>query len=580
MHSEHEECGLESPGFLLQIEQLISSEGVSESRVTPDDSSSSTLPTPTDPKNEFESYSDFCIEPKVTSPSFFAGPGIFAPTLADSTSHLPRKSSSASLSLSSPSPPLFTPTTSPLGSPANKCSICRENQRDAVLIPCGHKFGCFACSDKFSRCPHCLEDVKQVLRILPCEGTPQYQNADRNNAEASTLIKEHGKTGDIDSCWAVWARLTGDTGGFRNRYGLYGAGSVSIPYSPHSTTPNEITLGCMVDALVSNRQVLAAENLVRQWKSRVPPNTVVYSTLIHGWAKQNDAKRALGIFSLMRREGVPCNAVTYNCVIHACVRVGDMEGALSLLETMKGPIQQAIGEPTLLRPDKFTYSTIIKGYCGKGEIEQALALFDGMLKEGLSPDLVIYNTLLDGCVKRRHHEVCDRLLQEMTSFWGIHPNSYTLSILIKRFGRQGDLIKAFELVDALPKKYGFQANAHVWTCLISACLTQGRLPVAEAVFAAMCGMNREISNPEDRRLIMAVEESLGGICAPDAKTYETLILGCVRFQLPGRALSLALQCLQRFGGGRLAPSCVEQVAAVAANAGLDVTPLLIQARGC
>lgn len=27
-------------------------------------------------------------------------------------------------------------------------------------------------------------------------------------------------------------------------------------------------------------------------------------------------------------------------------------------------------------PDKFTYSTIIKGYCARGEMEQSLQMFD------------------------------------------------------------------------------------------------------------------------------------------------------------------------------------------------------------
>ena len=367
---------------------------------------------------------------------------------------------------------------------------------------------------------------------------------DRLNAEASAQIKEHGRKGNLPDCWKVWNRL--------------------------DVSPNEITLGCMVDALVSCREVRQAESLVNQWKNKVKPNTVVYSTLIHGWAKENDSRRALAIFNQMRSERVVCNAVTYNCVIHACVRSGDMQGSLDLLREMKSS--------GTVRPDKFTYSTIIKGYCGRGEIDSALYLFQEMLREKLAPDLVIYNTLLDGCVKTRHPEVCDELLDDMISKWRIYPNSYTLSILIKRFGRQGDLARALELVDLWPKRFGFRANAHVWTCLISACVTHGRLHTAECIFASMRGdseasrelmnNNGEISSSSELKLLSNAV-FMASSCPADAKTFETLAMGYLRFNDPARALELVVQ-----GGKGISPQCVSQVAQTAVQYGLDISPLV------
>ena len=345
---------------------------------------------------------------------------------------------------------------------------------------------------------------------------------DRRNAEISGLIKEHGRRGDISACWKVWNGL--------------------------EFHPNEITLGCMVDALVSNQFVDQAESLVNQWKRKgVQPNTVVYSTLIHGWAKQNNATRAMAIFEQMKREHVQCNAVTYNCMIHACVRAGEMHCALDLLYSMKSGV----------RPDKFTYSTIIKGYCGQGEIDNALYLFESMLSENLTPDLVIYNTLLDGCVKTRYNDMCDKLLDDMVSRWNISPNSYTLSILIKRFGRQGDLIKAIELVELFPRKYGFRANAHVWTCLISACVSHGKFELAEAVYGSMLGEVDAVNRQQQKILTLDMGErrmidnalALASLCPPDAKTFETLIHGYLRYNQAEQAMAVLKEGARRLGGG-------------------------------
>ena len=51
----------------------------------------------------------------------------------------------------------------------------------------------------------------------------------------------------------------------------------------------------------------------------------------------------------------------------------------------------------------------------------------------------------------------------------VAPSNFTLSILVKLYGRCRDLDRAFRVVEELPKKYGFQNNAAVYTCLMSAC---------------------------------------------------------------------------------------------------------------
>ena len=62
------------------------------------------------------------------------------------------------------------------------------------------------------------------------------------------------------------------------------------------------------------------KKLKREWQSVVRPNTVLYSTLIKGFAASKNAKQALAIYEEMRSAGVPRNGVTFNSVIDACAR--------------------------------------------------------------------------------------------------------------------------------------------------------------------------------------------------------------------------------------------------------------------
>jgi len=42
---------------------------------------------------------------------------------------------------------------------------------------------------------------------------------------------------------------------------------------------------------------------------------------------------------------------------------------------------------------------MIKGYCKDQNIEQALITLSGMEANGIKPDEILYNSLLDGCCK-------------------------------------------------------------------------------------------------------------------------------------------------------------------------------------
>ena len=77
---------------------------------------------------------------------------------------------------------------------------------------------------------------------------------------------------------------------------------------------------------------------------------------------------------------------------------------------------------------------------------------------------------------------------------------------MKLYGRCNDLEMAFQVVDTYPQKYGFDLNAQVYTCLMSACIANGELTRAIDVYDRMTKAG----------------------CASDAKTYQTLLSGCLR----------------------------------------------------
>jgi pentatricopeptide repeat protein len=167
------------------------------------------------------------------------------------------------------------------------------------------------------------------------------------------------------------------------------------------------------------------------------------------------------------------------------------------------------------RPDAITYSTIVKGYCMKGDLDKALEVFRTMQANNMAVDCIIYNTMLDGCTRHNRMDLADIVLADMETY-SIKASNFTLGILVKMYGRRKQLDKALEVLEVLPKKHGLTPNAQVSTCLIGACLNCHNVEKAVEVFQALKASGEKA----------------------DSKAYGALISGLVRHHQVEKAVSV------------------------------------------
>merc|ERR1719456_927964 len=114
--------------------------------------------------------------------------------------------------------------------------------------------------------------------------------------------------------------------------------------------------------------------------------------------------------------------VTFNTLIDACARSGDLSRIPSLLRDI---------ESQGLKMGIVTYSAILKGYCQKNLLDEALELFNDMTQSaGIEPDEIVFNTLLDGCARQGLYDRGMEVFQKMQNS-GQRPSNYTLSVLVK-----------------------------------------------------------------------------------------------------------------------------------------------------
>jgi pentatricopeptide repeat protein len=305
-----------------------------------------------------------------------------------------------------------------------------------------------------------------------------------------SMIKAYGQAQDVNQVWELWNDMV-----------------------DRQVKPTPITLGCMVEALVTNHCTEDAWRLVQKaWLDetlRGSVNTVIYSTILKGFSLSKQPDKVVELYDEMRAKGIHCNTITYNTLLNAFARCGSMHRVPAVLNDMKNATPS-------VEPDIVTFSTIVKGYCMSGDVDKAFQLLKEMEDDGkYAPDEVMFNSLLDGCAKQHRLESALKLLEDMRSA-GVAPSNYTLSILVKLLGRSRRLNQAFSMVEKITKEHGFRPNVQVYTCLIQACF----------------------HNRQSGKALVLHDEMIAEGCSPDEKTYTAIVKGCLQAGAVEKAVAM------------------------------------------
>jgi len=130
----------------------------------------------------------------------------------------------------------------------------------------------------------------------------------------------------------------------------------------------------------------------------------------------------------------------YNALLDACADCHKVDAAERVMAEAK-----AAG-----LADAVTYNTILKARLQTNDLRRARATVEEMRKEGVEPNLVTFNELLNAAVQTSPEKAWG-FVQEMQSL-GLQPSSTTCSIILKaiqRNTRPADVVKTFALVESM-----------------------------------------------------------------------------------------------------------------------------------
>lgn len=311
--------------------------------------------------------------------------------------------------------------------------------------------------------------------------------------------------------------------------------------------PDQIIYNCLLDACVNSCNFEKAREILSEIKKELPDNCcdeITYNTLIKGCCKSKQLMEAISFFEEMKLSKIQPNRITYNSLIDCCVKTNKMNIAWKFYDEM---LRNEI------IPDNFTYSILINGIksnnTNKEELIKTINLLE-KLGDQFQPDEILYNSLIDACVKFNEINKALCLFEEMKKK-NIEPSSITYGILIKAFGKMNDLVKAFKIFEQM-KINKLKINDVTYGCLLDACVKNNRIDLALVLFEKIKQDNITLNTILYTTLIKGfsrankLAEALEIFCTmklnpktyPNLITYNCILDACVKMQAFDKALIL------------------------------------------
>nr|GME14191.1 pentatricopeptide repeat-containing protein At2g31400, chloroplastic [Ipomoea batatas] len=132
----------------------------------------------------------------------------------------------------------------------------------------------------------------------------------------------------------------------------------------------------------------------------------------------------------------------------------------------------------------YAYSALISAYAKSGaDFKRALEIFDELLRNGVQPDRITYNSLLAVCSGAGLWETARRLFSEMI-YRGIEQDIYTYNTLLDAACNVGQIDVALEIMSEMPAKNIFP-NEVTYSTMIRGCAKVGKFDRALGLFKEM-----------------------------------------------------------------------------------------------
>lgn len=231
---------------------------------------------------------------------------------------------------------------------------------------------------------------------------------------------------------------------------------------------NDVFIGTvLVDMYAKNKEILESRKVFDGMRKR---NTVTWTSIIAGYARNGLPEEAITLFRTMRRRNISANNLTMVSILQAC-------GSIRSLLLGKEIHTQLIKNHT--QSNLYIGSTLVWLYCKCGEYSLASKILQKMPFK----DVVSWTAMISGCAGLGHEYEALKFLKQM--MWqGIEPNPFTYSSALKACAKLENINQGRLIHSSVNKTPAF-SNVYVGSALVFMYLKCGSVSEAVEVFNNM-----------------------------------------------------------------------------------------------
>ncbi|CAD6253393.1 unnamed protein product [Miscanthus lutarioriparius] len=247
---------------------------------------------------------------------------------------------------------------------------------------------------------------------------------------------------------------------------------------PQVLSPTVCTYGILMDCCTRAHhpeQTLAFFGQVL--KTGLGVNTIMITNLLKGLCEAKRTYEALDIL-LHRMPELGCvpDVFSYCILLKSLCNNGKSGQAYELLRMMAE-------RKAACSPDVVAYNTVIDGFFKEGDVAKACDLFNEMVQRGISPNLATYNSVVHALCKARAVDKAEAILRQMVDK-GVLPNNRTYNNLIYGYSSMGQWKEAVRVFKEMTSR-GILPDVVTLNSLMASLCKHGKIKDARDVFDSM-----------------------------------------------------------------------------------------------
>ncbi|KAI4319967.1 hypothetical protein MLD38_033497 [Melastoma candidum] len=305
-----------------------------------------------------------------------------------------------------------------------------------------------------------------------------------------------------------------------------------------NVAPNVITYNLLFQLYMDCRKPDTALEHYKQFINEAPinPSLATYRVMIKGLVDNDRFEKAMELKEEMSAKGFKPDPVIYHYLMSGCVKNGNSDGVFELYEElkekvggevvdgvvigglMKGYFLKGMEEEAMqcyqeIKYKKMTavaYNSVLDALKNNGKFEDALKLFDEMLKEHeppkrLSVNLGSFNVIVDGYCRERKFEKAIETFRRMEDYKCV-PDDLSYNVLIEQLCKNGMLERGEELSREMSEKR-VNPDEYTYSLLMDACIENNRPDDAVGYFKKMIDSGLRPNQAVYDRLVAGLVQS-------------------------------------------------------------------------